>query len=120
MNSKQSGRRRFLKDGAVLAGLAVGAIRSASGQADTGTEPQAPSPPVGSEANPRSPAERGGIYTEANAYGVRSRFVTSVRKEARTPLQDVAGFITPAPLHFVVDHGSGSPDIDPRQHRLLV
>ena len=120
MNSKQSGRRRFLKDGAVLAGLAVGAIRSASGQAATGTEPQAPSPPVGSEANPRSPAERGGIYTEANAYGVRSRFVTSVRKEARTPLQDVAGFITPAPLHFVVDHGSGSPDIDPRQHRLLI
>lgn len=32
MKSKQSGRRRSLKDGAALAGLAVGAIRSASGQ----------------------------------------------------------------------------------------
>ena len=32
MNSKQSGRRRFLKDSAVLAGVAVGTMRSASGQ----------------------------------------------------------------------------------------
>ena len=32
MNLKQSDRRRFLKEGVALAGLAVGAIRSASGQ----------------------------------------------------------------------------------------
>ena len=33
MNPKQSGRRRFLKDGVALAGLAAGAlaVRSASG-----------------------------------------------------------------------------------------
>ncbi len=32
MDLKPSGRRRFLKEGAALAGLAVGAIRSAQGQ----------------------------------------------------------------------------------------
>jgi len=31
MNAKEAGRRQFLKQGAGLAGLAVGAIRSASG-----------------------------------------------------------------------------------------
>ncbi|MBI3940394.1 MAG: sulfite dehydrogenase [Acidobacteria bacterium] len=38
-----------------------------------------------------------------------------------TPLQDLTGIITPAPLHFVVSHAYGTPpDIDPRQHRLLI
>ena len=32
MSSKQTGRRRFLKESAALAGVAVGAIRSASAQ----------------------------------------------------------------------------------------
>jgi hypothetical protein len=32
MNPKESGRRRFLKNGAALAGLAVGAVQPANGQ----------------------------------------------------------------------------------------
>ena len=32
MNAKERDRRRFLKEGAALAGLALGAIPSASGQ----------------------------------------------------------------------------------------
>ena len=36
-----------------------------------------------------------------------------------TPLQDLYGIITPAALHFDVQRG-GVPDIDPRQHRLLI
>ena len=32
MNSRKSGRRRLLKQGATVAGLAVGAIRAAQGQ----------------------------------------------------------------------------------------
>ena len=39
---------------------------------------------------------------------------------ARTPLQDVIGIITPAALHYYDSHGYIPPDIDPKQHRLLV
>jgi len=55
MNAKQSGRRRFLKNGAALAGLAVGTIQPASGQS---------AGPEKTEAPPRD------IHT----YGERSRF----------------------------------------------
>jgi hypothetical protein len=55
MNTKPSGRRRFLRDGAALAGLALGAGRSASG-ATLGTETP--------QAHPK------GLH----AYGERSRF----------------------------------------------
>ena len=38
----------------------------------------------------------------------------------RTPLQDSVGMITPSSLHFVISHGYEPPDIDPREHRLLI
>jgi len=34
--------------------------------------------------------------------------------------QDYAGIITPAGLHFVQQHSSHLPDIDPEQHRLTI
>ncbi len=45
MSSKQTGRRRFLKDSALLAGLAVGAVQSAGTQTPggAGNRKQAPS-----------------------------------------------------------------------------
>ncbi len=116
MNLKPSGRRQFLKEGAALAGVAMGAIGSAQGQTSV--------PPV-------RPNE---LYD----YGVRSRFVTSTRIGTngiqgrdirpgvprdwgfRTPLQDSVGIITPASLHFIINHGYDPPDINPRQHRLLL
>jgi len=60
MISKESGRRRFLKNGAALAGLAVGAIQPANGQ-DAGAEK--------TEARPK----------DLHAYGERSRFESSAR-----------------------------------------
>ena len=140
MNPKQSGRRRFLKEGAALAllshpvaqslraagqgagglaGLALGGIRSASGQT------------VGPETTEVRPKD---WY----AYGERSRFENSVRIGTngfygrdqkpgvprdygfRTPLQRSVGILTPAPLHFVIAHGYDPPDTDPRQYRLLI
>jgi sulfane dehydrogenase subunit SoxC len=38
----------------------------------------------------------------------------------RTPLQDTVGFITPSPLHYVISHAHEPPDIDPREHRLMI
>ena len=119
MSSKQSDRRRFLKESAALAGLAVGAIPLANAQLS------------GTATNERRPDE---WYD----YGVRSRFVKSMRigtngrfgKDPRpgvprdygfrAPLQDTFGIITPAPLHFIINHGYDPPDIDPRQHRLMI
>jgi len=118
MISKESGRRRFLKNGAALAGLAVGAIQPSSGQ-DAGAEK--------TEARPK----------DLHAYGERSRFESSARLGAmglydpassgyhrdfgfRTPTQDSVGIITPASLHFVIAHGYEPPDIDPNEHRLLI
>ena len=39
---------------------------------------------------------------------------------AMTPLQDVIGIITPAALHYYDSHGYLPPDIDPKEHRLLI
>jgi hypothetical protein len=102
VDSKQSPRRRFLKNASVMAGLAVGATRSASGQSLKSET---------SEARPK----------DLHAYGERSRFEKSSRIGSlglwppaagptrdygfRTPLQNSVGIITPASLHFVLNHG---------------
>jgi sulfane dehydrogenase subunit SoxC len=116
MNPKNSDRRRFLKSGAALAGLAVGASASAL--------------PLAAEPAP----ER---VDDLHLYGERSHFVDSVRVGSinnperrlkdepvafglKSPLQDQVGMITPAPLHFIVSHGFEPPDIDPQEHRLLI
>ena len=113
MNSKERGRRRFLKDGAAmaqlgLAGLAAGTLRSAKAQT------------LGSEtAEARA--------KDTRFYGERSRFVNSARTlvgtgpASNTPLQDSVGIITPSSLHYVVMRFRDEPpDIDPRQHRLVI
>src|SRR2546426_2043384 len=97
MGSKRTARRRFLKEGAALAGLAVG-VPSASGQT------------LGSVR-----AERPTDLTVARslmAYGERARFVKTSRfvyedawdlhtdpngKDAHTVLDQQLGIITPAP-----------------------
>src|ERR1700675_3695657 len=111
MDSNRFGRRRFLKHaGAGLAagaaGLAAGAEWSARGQS------------AGSEAKDHPNF----------GHGEPSRFVKSGRGARMsidhityyTPLQDYAGIITPAGLHFVQEHASHLPDIDPQQHRLTI
>jgi sulfane dehydrogenase subunit SoxC len=123
MTSKRTGRRRFLKESAALAGFALGAKRFASGQSR------------GSEAT----EVRG---KDLHAYGERSRFENSVRTGnngffgnmrddvpkpgvprdigLRAPLQDSVGIITPASVHYVISHGYEPPEIDPREHRLMI
>jgi sulfane dehydrogenase subunit SoxC len=118
MKSKKTGRRRFLKDGAMLAGVAVGALASAGGQALTPTQSE---PAAG--ANPSRPRNLQAGYPGGTGasppYGERSPFERAVRVEGWTPLQDLVGVITPAPLHYVNTH-YGIPEIDPRTHRLMI
>jgi sulfane dehydrogenase subunit SoxC len=101
MQGNARNRRRFLKDGALLAGLAVGGLRSAGAQTAKAEEFVVP---------PRDFAP----------YGERSPLEEKVlRIEGYTPLQDLVGTITPAPLHYVQCH-YGVPQIDSRTHRLMI
>jgi sulfane dehydrogenase subunit SoxC len=110
---RHSDRRRFLTD-AALAGMAVGTA---------GT--------VGAQAPPTPPATPAARLKETLPYGQPSRYDTTIRRALgagsaitdtalTTPLQDLDGIITPSGLHFLMDHVNGIPDIDPKQHKLLI
>jgi sulfane dehydrogenase subunit SoxC len=119
MGAKRPARREFLKSGAALAGgFTLGAAAPANAQ----TPP--PSPPMIKGDKEQIP------------YGDRSKFVKSVRIahggrpspdefglyfHIAAPLQDSVGVITPSSLHFVgTTRGAYIPQIDPREHRLLI
>jgi sulfane dehydrogenase subunit SoxC len=103
MDSNGSGRRQFLKNAAALAGVAAGAGAGAEwaarGQSANGLQV--------SDAHPHPTLRRGArLSIDHITY--------------YTPLQDYAGIITPSHLHFVQQHSSHLPDIDPQQHRLTI
>jgi sulfane dehydrogenase subunit SoxC len=117
MNPEKPSRRLFLKNGAALAGLAVGT--SAAAKSATAADVT---------------LER---VDQLHLHGERSHYVESVRHGSinnperhlpdephvfglTSPLQDSAGMLTPASLHFVISHGYEPPDINPKEHRLLV
>ena len=108
MNSKQSGRRRFLKSVA-LAGLAVGAERSASAQGVTDTS--APGAQPGTQAH--------GQPARLAAPAGRAMTKTITHTTYYTPLADSVGIITPASLHFMQSH-SRLPDIDPAMYSIII
>jgi sulfane dehydrogenase subunit SoxC len=114
MNHRNHGRRQFIKSGIALTGLAAG---TGFGTASAQT------------ADSAAPAK------DLEAYGERSRFVTSARlfpppfnpnpfgltEHLYTPLQDSIGIITPASLHYTMGHAPFYvPDINPEQHRLMI
>ena len=120
MGSKRLDRRGFLKGGAALTGgYTLGAVAPAFGQTQTPA-----SPPMIKEK------------TDQIAYGARSKHVTSVRIphggrpspdnfgltfHVASPLQDSVGVITPSSLHYyATTRGSFLPDIDPREHTLMI
>jgi len=105
MNSKRSSRRQFLQR-AAAAGLAAGAVGSASAQSRV----VAAKP----EAKP--------MLAEASRFSFSGLEVTKRIDHITyyTPIQDSAGIITPAPLHFMQTHASEIPDLDPKEHRLTI
>src|SRR5919109_3509697 len=130
MGSKRPARREFLKNGAALAGgLTVGAAAPALGGQQA---------PESHHAPPSWPMIKGDKEMNMVAYGDRSKYVTSVRIShpvggrpspdqfgltfhIASPLQDSVGVITPSSLHYVATtRGAFMPDIDPKQHRLMI
>src|SRR6187397_2864564 len=125
MGSKRPDRRGFLKSGAALAGgFTFGAASGLPTEAlaEVGQE----------QHSPQMIHEKG----DQIAYGERSPHVTSVRIahggrpspdpwgltfHVAAPLQDSVGIITPSSLHYMgTTRGSFLPDIDPREHRLMI
>jgi sulfane dehydrogenase subunit SoxC len=112
--------RRVFLERTLLTGVA-GAVVAGSGMPNASAEPL----PV-----PRWMTQPGAQFT---AYGQPSRFEAKVVRAlptapnpategigaSRTPLHLLNGTITPNGLHFDRSH-SGTPDIDPDQHRLLI
>ncbi len=104
MDSNKSDRRRFLKQTAALAGVAAGAGLAA--------ESQAPA------AHPAGAQPKGGnVHNEPPRRGAR---YTIDHMTHYTPLQDYAGIITPARLHFMQQHTSEFPEINEAEHRLSI
>jgi len=104
MSSNGSDRRRFLKQAAALAGVGVGA----GAGAEWAARGQSAKPEVlPRDAHIHGPLRRGARMSVDH--------ITYY-----TPLQDYAGIITPAPLHFVQQHSSHFPEIDAREHRLTI
>lgn len=114
-------RRLFLQGGLVLA-TAQAATRALNAEG-TGERPALIDP-----ADPPWLHQTGGPFT---GYGVPSKYEKSVARNVGgnrtpagegvswTPLQDLAGIITPSGLHFERHH-DGVPDIDPALHRLVI
>lgn len=113
--------RRTLIAGAAAAagGLLVTSLPGADAQ-----QPATPSAAPPSKAVPADPTKAPGAPT--TAVGERSPFIHPQRAPigeitgtSLTPLQDLAGTLTPADLHFTRIH-AGVPTIDPAKHTLLI
>jgi len=117
MSEDSGSRRRFLAQSAAVVG---GAASSAL------------TPPSAAQELAAQPWERvyGAPFT---GYGQPSRFEAAVQRHlarpygelapgsgaAFAPLESLEGIITPSALHNIRNH-SGTPDIDPKEHRLLI
>ncbi len=71
----------------------------------------------------RTPGAGRRVYGERSGHESSARWfaptVTPGTGASRTPIQDLAGVITPSGLHFERHH-SGVPELDPATHELLV
>jgi len=112
MDTSGSGRRRFLKQAAALAGVAAGAGVGAG--AEWAARGQSPKPEVEDiEAQVSDGPDHRPLLCRGARFNVDH--ITYY-----TPLQGYAGIITPASLHYVQYHASHFPDIDAQQHRLTI
>jgi sulfane dehydrogenase subunit SoxC len=109
MDSNGSGRRRFLKHAAALAGVAAGG----GAGAEWAARGQSAKPEAKPEVQANDAHDRRELLRRGARFSVDH--ITYY-----TPLQDYAGIITPASLHFVQYHASHFPDIDAQQHHLTI
>jgi sulfane dehydrogenase subunit SoxC len=121
MQSKYSDRRGFLKRSAALAGLAA----LANGKALASVTPGL----IKGELNTKLGAVPDEPTIDDLVYGGRSSYEKTIAIRSinspdglrtLTPLQDSIGIITPAPLHYLVQHDMHIPNLDPSKHTLII
>jgi sulfane dehydrogenase subunit SoxC len=125
-STKQSGvastsRRRFLRAGAAVGGVALASGIRGSRAADADNLPpntpewmKVPGDPMGSQPyGTPSPFEKNVVKN------IPKNLQQYLSASGRTPLQDLDGIITPNGL-FYERHHAGVPTIDPAQHRLML
>src|SRR5215475_6294957 len=115
MDSSGSGRRRFLKHAVALAGAAA----AAGAGAEWAARGQSAKSEGKSEASVKAEVQAEDAHDHRDLLRRGARFSVD-HITYYTPLQDYAGIITPASLHFVQYHASHFPDIDGQQHRLTI
>lgn len=104
-------RRLFLKKGITFTGIAMLAPSAIAG--DTGNEAmKTPGRALSNYGNPSGHEKKVIRWTMGNASAPGNGV-------SWTPLHALEGIITPSGLHFERHH-NGVPDIDPKQHRLLI
>jgi sulfane dehydrogenase subunit SoxC len=122
MAEKKLSRRSLIAGAAAAgAGVVLGNLPiEAQQQSTAAPSANTPPPPVAPDEPWKVPG------TPTTAVGERSPFVSPKRAPVGeitgtsfTPLQDLAGTITPSDLHFTRIH-AGVPTIDPAKHSLLI
>ena len=113
-------RRLFLKQGAALSGAAL----LASASRLQGAAQAAAIPPGVPDAmrQPGRSFSNYGLPAAQESHVIRwiaANPMAAGNGVSWTPLHDLAGTVTPNPLHFERHH-NGVPRIDPQQHRLLL
>ncbi len=123
MHPMSSDRRKFLKRGAALAGLAA----FANGRALASVTPGLIKGELDTKQGvvPDEPDINDLIYGGRSSYektvaipSLGTLGATGLR--TLTPLQDSIGIITPAPLHYLVQGDMHIPNIDPSKHTLII
>ncbi len=108
-------RRAFLRDGAALAAAMTGYALAHPASAAPLAEP-----PWSRTTGAISPAyEKASRFEERVARTLSNPGGEPRTSHARTPHHLLNGTFTPNGLHFTINH-SGTPDIDPEQHRLVI
>lgn len=102
MDSTRRSRRQMLKGGVALAGLALGGVRPTNAAQETTDNIR--------DSGFYDPGFTEKFWDEKSAHPL----------ERRTPLAALFGNITPSELHFTENHNNPTPNIDAREHRLLI
>lgn len=111
----QSGRRAFLTLGAAMASGAV--LGTCAAEADGAYPPWSLS--LGPGVVDRPYGRSSALVKDVSRRSVPWLTATTESSVSFSPLQDLAGTITPNGLFFERHH-AGRPNVDPRQHRLMI
>jgi sulfane dehydrogenase subunit SoxC len=114
-------RRKFLRDSVVMGGLASAGVIVSSAKADQpdglpAIEPwsKTPGTPVGAH-----PYGRPSEFEKKVVRQIRPTDKQYLSSSSKSPIDELDGIITPNGLFYERHHG-GVPNIDPREHRLMV